>query len=238
MVVELPEQFLSWNYHPRRENARQLLKGKHEHDMNKFFLEGTRHNPALCTAYQRDDGSIYVNAKIVGAGYVLKKRKLSAAVEAFKEHLEKGDTLFGEAGTDKGKIDEAAKQYQREAMLLFMEHLYLPKEKARAHVDLTKMSTIELARGKAWSSQHTWNIIQRNRNACLLFYRPPSISFEIHGWIDIHTEGPYYEFVNAVHDSFHYVPERRWLNRPVYIFNVEEVYDNSPALKAFGTKIA
>jgi len=238
MVVELPEQFLSWNYHPRRENARLFLEGKHEHDMNKFFLESTRHNPALCTAYQRDDGSIYVNAKIVGAGYVLKKRKLSAAIEAFKQHLEKGDTLFGEAGTDKGKIDEAAKQYQREAMLLFMKHLYLPKEKARAHVDFTKMSTIELAKGKVWSSQHTWNIVQRNRNACLLFYRPPNISFEIHGWIDIYTEGPYYEFVNAVHDSFHYAPERRWLNRPVYIFNVEEAYDNSPALKAFGTKIA
>jgi hypothetical protein len=180
----------------------------------------------------------------VGVGYVLKKERLSVAMEAFKKHLENGDKLFGEARgdearEDKTKIDEAMKGYQREAMHLLMEHVYLPEEMAHACVDFTKISTMELAKSKPWSSKHTWQIVQKNRTACLLFYRPPNISYELHGWIDIHTKGSYHEFVKAVHDAFHYVPpEKRQTERPVYIFNVEEVYDNSPTPSAYGTKIA
>jgi len=238
MIVELPIQFLRWNYFPRRDSAKSFLEGKHEKDMNKFFLDSTRHNPALCTAYQRDDGSIFINAKIVGVGYVLKKERLRGAIAAFKQHLENGDRLFGEAG-DKAKIDEATKTYQREGMFLLMEHIYLSEEEAQAFVDFTKMSTMELAKSKPWSSKHTWQIVQKNRTACLLFYRPPNLSFELHGWLDIHTQGLYHEFVNAVHDLFHYVPpQKRKMERPVYIFNVEEAYDNTPTPNAYGTKIA
>ncbi|HKZ95334.1 MAG TPA: hypothetical protein VJ249_12265 [Candidatus Bathyarchaeia archaeon] len=238
MVVELPERFLEWNYYPRRENAQLFLEGKHEQNMDWFFLDSTRHNPALCTAYQRPDGSLFVNAKIVGAGYVLKTERLPPAIEAFRQHLEHGDKLFNEAGSDKAGLDEAMRQYQREAMLLLMEHLYPLREKAHALVDFTKMSTMELAKSKPGSSKHTWNIVQTNRTACLLFYRPPNISFELHGYLDIHTQGLYYEFVSAVHDAFHYVPVESRKERPVYIFNVEEVYDNSPTPSAYGTRIA
>ena len=239
MVVELPEQFLKWNYYPRRGGAKQFLEGKHEQNMDKFFLDSTRHNPALCTACSHPDGSIFVNAKIVGVGYVLKEARLKAAAEAFEQHLEEGDKLLTEAGTSKTKLDEAMRQYQREAMFLLMEYLYPPKDEAHTLVDFTKLSTMELAKNKSWSSKHTWNIVQNNRTACLLFYRPPNITFELHGYVDIHTKGPYYKFVNAVHDAFHYVPpERRRTERPVYIFNIEEVYDNAPTPNAYGTKIA
>lgn len=147
--------------------------------------------------------------------------------------------LFNEAGEDKPTRDEAIRKYQREAMCLLMEYIYLPREEAHKFMDFTKMSTIELAKGTAWSSKHTWAIVQKNQTACLLFYRPPSISFELRGWLDVHTEGLYYEFVNAVHDSFHYTPpEKRRIERPVYIFNVQEVYDNSPTSKGYGTKLA
>ncbi len=239
MIVELPEQFLKWNYYPRRESAKQFLEGKHEQNMDKFFLDSTRHNPALCTAMSRPDGSIFINAKIVGVGYVLKETHLTAATEAFKQHLENGDILFNEAGTDKKKLDEAMRQYQREAMFLLMEHLYPPKEEDHTFLDFTKLSTMELAQNKPWSSKHTWSIVQNNRTACLLFYRPPNITFELHGTLDIHTNDPYYEFVNAVHDCFHYIPpEKRSTERPVYTFNIEEVYDNAPTPNAYGTKIA
>jgi hypothetical protein len=239
MVVELPEQFLKWNYYPRRASAKQFLEGKHEQNMDKFFLDSTRHNPALCTAMNRPDGSIFINAKIVGAGYVLKEARLPAATEAFKQHLENGDRLFTEAGTSKKKLDEAMRQYQREAMFMLMEHLYPPKEQAHTLIDFTKLSTMELAKNKPWSSKHTWNIVQNNRTACLLFYRPPNISFELHGTLDIHIKGSYHEFVNAVHDAFHYVSiEKRSTQRPVYIFSIEEVYDNAPRPNAYGTRIA
>ncbi len=239
MVVELPEKFLRWNYYPRRVSAKAFLESRHERDMNRFFLESTRHSPALCTAYRREDGSIFVNAKIVGAGYVLKKDRLRAATEAFRQHLENGDRLFEEAGEDKRKQRETMDQYQREAMWTLMEHIYLPKQDAHAFVDFTKMSTLELAKSKPSSSKHTWQIVQKNQTACLLFYEPPGISFELRGMLDIYVKGDYYDFVNAVHDAFHYVPkEKRKIERPVYIFNVEETYDNSPQPNMFGAKIA
>jgi len=44
--------------------------------------------------------------------------------------------------------------------------------------------------------------------------------------------------VNLVHDAFHYTPPERRSLRPAYIFNVEEVYDNSATPGGFGRKLA
>lgn len=238
MTVKLPLQFLNWNYFSRGESIKAFIEGKHEKDVNSLFLESTRHTPALCTAFMKPNGTIYVNAKIVGIGYVLKEQFLSEAAEALKRHIKSYDKLFAQAKTNEEK-KKLAKEYQKKGMLLLLKHLYLEPEEARRKVDFTKMSTIELAKSKPHSSKHTWNVIQENSTACLLFYRPPNISFELHGWIDIHRNGLYYEFVNAVHDAFHYTsPEKRRIERPVYLFNVEEVYDNSPTPTGYGTKIA
>lgn len=234
----LPESFLRWNYFPRRESAKAFLKNKHAVNMNLFFLDSTRHTPALCTAFLREDGTIYVNAKIVGVGYVLKEKFLSESLPLFQEHLEHGDKLFLKAKNESERR-VVMRAYQKHAMRLFLRFLYLEPEEAYKRVDFTKLSTIELAKNVSHSSKHTWNIVQKNKTACLLFYRPPSISFELHGWLEIHESGVYYDFVNTVHDAFHYAsPEKRKANRPVYLFNVEEVYSNSPTSKGFGTRIA
>jgi hypothetical protein len=238
LVVELPEIFLHWNYFPRRTSALNFLEGKHGGDAAKFFLESTRHTPALCTAFQKPDGTISVNAKIVGVGYVPKKEFINKAIEDFKRHLQKGDIDLSEAKERKER-EIALAEYRKNAMRLFLKHLYLSPEEARIRMDFTKLSTIELALSKPNSSKHTWSILQENKTACLLFYRPPHISFEIRGQIDIYEEGLYHDFVRLVHDAFHYAPpEKRRIRRPVYIFNVEEMYDNSPTPKAFGVRIA
>ncbi|MCW3984905.1 MAG: hypothetical protein NWE91_00600 [Candidatus Bathyarchaeota archaeon] len=238
MVVELPSKFLKWNFFSRRDSIKAFLEGKHERDMNLFFLESTRHNPALCTAFAEPSGKIHLNAKIVGMGYVLKEEFFSEATNAFNRHAVSADRKFerAQASEEKAKIME---DYQRDGMRLLLEYLYFEPQKAKRKVDFTKMSTIELAKSKPHSSKHTWKIVQQNKTACLLFYRPSNLSFELHGWLDIHQEGLYYEFVNAVHDSFHYIPlEKRRLDRPVYLFNVQEVYNNSPMPQGFGTRIA
>jgi len=92
---------------------------------------------------------------------------------------------------------------------------------------------------KEKSSKHTWQAVQHNANACLLFYQPPSVSFEVRGTIGIHEGDGYHEFVNLVHDLFHYSsPEKRSERRPVYVFSVDEVYDNSAASTGFGVRLA
>ena len=238
-MVALPESFLRWNYFPRRKALLDLVNGHSIVDADRFFLESTRHNPALCTAFQEEDGQIFVNAKIVGVGYVARRKYMDAAMRAFDEHLEYGDKLFAKNQT-REEIERNSREYQRKGASLLLEYLYFEDPKiAHERVDFGKMSTIELALSKPHSSKHTWQIIQHNLSACLLFYQPPSISFEIRGKIEIHRNDSYSEFVNLVHDSFHYAPTKETRRkRPVYVVNVDEVYDNNPSPTAFGKRIA
>jgi len=234
----LPEKFIQWNYFPRVKSLKEMVQQQAMRDMNRFFLESTRHNPALCTAFRGEDGSVSVNAKIVGIGYVVKEKYIDDATKAFSEHVKYGDELF--RNPKESQRSEAVREYQRRGVQLFLEHLYFEDlEQAEEQIDFSKMSTVELALSKPYSSKHTWQVVQHNLNACLLFYQPPSVSFEIRGRIEIHEDDVYHEFVNLVHDSFHYEPpETRKERRPVYIFRVEEVYDNSATPTGFGTRIA
>jgi hypothetical protein len=238
-VVVLPESFLRWNYYPRRKALLDLVDGRPMVDVDRFFLESTRHNPALCTAFREDNGEIFVNAKIVGVGYVARERYVDAAIRVFGEHIRYGDELFdkSEAGDE---LDRNSREYQRRGASLLLEHLYFEDPKiAMERVDFGKMSTIELALSKPNSSKHTWRNVQHSQSACLLFYQPPSISFEIRGKIEVHENDSFSDFVNLVHDSFHYsrTKEAR-RKRPVYLVSVDEVYDNGPSPKAFGKRIA
>ena len=238
-MVSLPDSFLRWNYFPRRKALLELVNRDSTVGLDRFFLESTRHNPALCTAFQREDGEIFVNAKIVGVGYLVRDKYLGAAIEAFEEHLEYGDKLFAENQASNEK-EKNSRDYQKAGASLLLEHLYFEDPEAAAErVDFGKMSTIELALSKPHSSKHTWQIVQHSLSACLLFYQPPSISFEVRGKIEIHRDDSYGKFVNLVHDSFHYTGTKETREkRPVYIINVEEVYDNGPSPTQFGKRIA
>jgi hypothetical protein len=238
-MVALPKSFLEWNYFPRRKALLDFVNQRSMEDPYRFFLESTRHNPALCTAFQREDGQILVNAKIVGIGYVTREKYMYNAIRAFREHLESGNKTFRRAQT-RDEREQSSREHQRRGASLLLEHLYFEDPKAAdERLDFTKMSTIELALTKPHSSKHTWQTVQHNLNACLLFYQPPSISFEVRGNIEIHENDPYNELVNLVHDSFHYTPTRATsAKRPVYIIDVQEVYDNGPSPAQFGKRIA
>ena len=238
-MVVLPESFLRWNYYPRRKALLDLANGHPMGDVNHFFLESTRHNPALCTAFRKENGEIFINAKIVGVGYVAREGFMDAAIRALDEHIEYGDKLF-EENQAKDELEKNSREYQRAGASLLLEHLYFEDPKvANEHIDFGKMSTIELALSKPQSSKHTWQVVQNNLSTCLLFYQPPSISFEIRGKIEIHENDSLSEFVNLVHDSFHYTQTKETRRkRPVYLVNVDEVYDNGPSPTAFGKKIA
>jgi hypothetical protein len=128
--------------------------------------------------------------------------------------------------------------FQSRGMRILLRVLYFGSKKAKERVDFEKMSTLELARDIPHSSGHTWSNLQRSQEACLTFYRPPNVSFELRGQIEIHKDTEYREIVNCIHDCFHYTSREERKARPAYIFNVEEVYDNSPTKDGFGKKIA
>ncbi|MCS7369162.1 MAG: hypothetical protein NDF57_05570 [archaeon GBS-70-058] len=218
----LPKAFIDWAYFGRVKVLKsQLSKGFVQEPM--FFIDMMRHTPILATA-SIINGRIFVNAKVVGAGFILKEDYIDEALGKLREHYLRGESM-----------DRL--EYAKEGVKLLLEILYFDDEvKAYEKVDFTKIATLELAAGRKDSSKHTWTNIQSNREACLLYYMPPNISFEIHGEVDVHLEGKYYEFVNLVHDAFHYTPPKARVNRPCLIFNVREVYDNSP--RAMGIKIS
>lgn len=235
-MVELPESFLLWNYYPRRRTFLGILHGK-KTDMNEFFLDSTRHNPALATASIAEDGTLDVNAKIVGVGYVPKERFLSDAIDKLSAHVREGDSQFEMAKSEKEKR-AFYEDYQTRGMRALLRVLYFGPKKAKERVDFTKMSTLELALDVPHSSKHTWSNVQSSRKACLVFYRPPNISFELRGEIGIYIDSEYHDFVNLVHDSFHFTPLGMRTDKAAYIMDIEEVFDNGPTREGFGRRIA
>lgn len=235
-MVLLPSQFLEWNYFPRRRLLENMLTGKMD-DPEKFFLEFTRHNPALITgAYV--DGRVIVNGKIVGCGYVLKEEYLDEAIEAFREHIDKSDRLYEKVKGDKKALRELYEEHAKRGAELLLKYIYLPRDCAHKVVDFEKLATVELAKRIPWSAKHTWKIVQLNMSASLLFFQPPAISFEIKGHLTIHVDDRYHCFVTLVHDAYHYTPPEHRSDRPVYILHVEEVFDKSATNSGFGRKIA
>ena len=45
------------------------------------------------------------------------------------------------------------------------------------------------------------------------------------------------QFINAQHDVYHAPNIERWVTRPAYKFNIEEIFDNSANKNGFGTQI-
>ena len=100
------------------------------------------------------------------------------------------------------------------------------------HIDFNRFGTLELV------CAHTWENIQVDPKVTLLFYQPPMISFEVRGYAEIHTTGSvYHQLINAQYDVYHRPNPQGWKERPAYVFNVEEIFDNSVTHDGFGTKI-
>ncbi|ABL78866.1 hypothetical protein [Thermofilum pendens] len=229
-MARLPDEFLEWNYYGRRRLLERLLSGGAGRDM---ALEFTRHTPVLVTAAEVD-GRIEVNGKVVGCGYVASRDYIREKIRVFREHVEESDERLSEGAS----MEEVEREHLERGVRLLLEHVYLERERAEKEMDFEVLATVELAKRVPWSSRHTWTLIQRNPRVSLVFFQPPSLSFEVKGYASIHLDDEYHEYVTLVHDAFHYTPPERRGDRPVYLVHVEEVYDNSASPRGFGRRIA
>ena len=236
-MVKLPGKFLEWNYYPRRRLIEQMIKGE-VRDYSRFFLEFTRHNPVLCTAALDENNKVEINGKVVGVGYVVKKKYLKKYIEIFENHLQKTDIAYEKVKGNKQELNRLYEEHSKRGLSLLLEHIYLERRKAEEIIDFEKLATVELAKRIPHSSKHTWKLVQRNKSACIVFFQPPSISYELKGLLSVHENDDYHKFVTLVHDAYHYTPLEFRSDRPVYIFHVLEVYDNSPSMHGFGKRIA
>ncbi len=204
----IPEAFVKWAYHDRAALICRQADGE-KVPSHEIFLGFSRHTPAVVSY-----GPAGLNASIKGVGFIPKDEWLEAILDAYLEHIERGQR----------------DGYEQEGLQLLKYWLY--GEGCRERIDFTRLGTLELAR------DHSWNNLRANPAVTLLFYQPPAISYEVRGRAEIHHQGSiYHRFLNAQHDVYHPPHPERWAERPAYIFVIEEIYDNSATPQGFGRRI-
>ncbi len=147
-----------------------------------------------------------LNASIKGVGVVHREEFLPDTLQKIEAYLK-----------------EHPRPAPRTSTGFLLDEIYVPEK-----VDPTRISTIELAR------RHTYQNLKDGGAATLLFYEPPSVTYELRCTARCFHEGLLFRFVNGLHDVFH---GRRddWSHTPVYIFTIAEIYDNHP--KKMGERI-
>lgn len=140
------------------------------------------------------DGPAGLNGSIKGVGYIHKKEFIEETLEKMRERV-----------VERPDMQEAAR---------FLRDVIYDEEK----VDFSLLTSLELAK------KHTYENVKAGSRITLLYYMPPSVSYEVRCSVEIHEEGIYYEFPNALHDLFH-GKRKKW--SPSYILKIEEIYDNS-----------
>ncbi len=91
--------------------------------------------------------------------------------------------------------------------------------------------------GLEMAYKHSWVNINATREATLLFYTPPTTSFEVRCSVEIHDKEDdlYRVYLNSLHDLFHWSGRRS--SYPAYLFKIREIYDNSVSKNGFGRRI-
>lgn len=144
------------------------------------------------------NGTAGVNAAVKGVGFVVRDDILSETLSNMRDFMENNLS-------------------KEDALNFLLENLYVEER-----LDFRKLSSLELAK------KHTYRNLSENKQAVLLFFIPPITSYEVRCRVEIHLDDLYHEYVNAVHDLFHKPETKRdWSKTPAYMFNIEEIYDNS-----------
>ena len=144
-------------------------------------------------------GPAGLNGSIKGIGFIHRDEFLMETLEKMREEL--------------------SSEYEPEkAGKFLLEEVYV-----REKIDFTKFITLELAR------KHTWkNLTEGNKEATILFFTPPSTSYEVRCDVEIHRDDEIWEYANSLHDIFHRPKKKRdWSKTPAYLFKIREIYDNS-----------
>ncbi len=157
------------------------------------------------------NGSAGLNGSIKGTGFVPNKEYLPDILQKYKAHIE----------------NSSPETYSQKGLEILWEEVWSKPER----FDVTRMATIELAK------RHTWTNLNENPNCSILFYQPPVVSYECRATVEIFTEGPIHQFVNAQHDVYHQPNPNIWKDRPVYLFTIHEIIDKSVTKTGFGKTI-
>ena len=210
------EAFFKWAYDTRGNTVKKLLAGE-EIDHNKFFLSFCSHTPTFVS-----NGPAGLNGAIKGIGFMPKEEYLEETLAVYLEHIN-------------SYVAEEQKEYSQRGLVILEKYLY--SDWAKDRVDFARLGSLELVK------KHSYINYKANPEATLCYYQPPAISYELRGQMRILDENDsgkreiYQQFINAQHDVYHAPNVDRWLTRPAYVFEIEEVYDNGVSKEGFGTQL-
>lgn len=147
------------------------------------------------------------NGSIKGIGFIHKEEYLRETIQKLREELKRPYN-------------------PRRALEFLLKEIYV-----REKIDFTKLVSLELAK------KHTWeNVTSGSNEATVLFFTPPSTSYEVRCEVGVHEDDEVWEYTNAVHDTFHRPQKpRNWMETPAYLFKIKEIYDNGE--RAMGVRI-
>lgn len=199
--VELPEKFLEWNFGARTAMIEGIKSGQMPSSM------AGPHNAAVATwGVRRNDSQMKINNAVKGTGFVPKPEKIKEVIAHLQETI---DSPMPE------KLDILLEYY-----------------KAGADVfDITKQVSLELYATPEFETGTFLNQMQ-NPGCSLVYIDIPSYELKCIAHL-LHPNDPKltdYEkdvitYVNLIHSYFHGEFSKTFI---AVIYNVIEVYDNSP----------
>lgn len=214
--------FYQWAYGQRANTVKALYAGE-QISHEKMFLSFMSHNPIFIS-----NGSKGLNGSVKGIGFAPKEEYMKEALEAYKEHIK--------------TFDPNDKTYSTRGLGVLIKYLY--SEEAQKTIDFSCCYGVEMA------FKNSYTNYQENSEASLVFYQPPVISYELKGRMELigtshaieeeiaNEDLPLLQqFVNAQHDVYHMPNTNRWKTRPVYKFNIDEIWDKSATKTGFGMRI-
>jgi hypothetical protein len=207
MAFALPDRFYRWAYAERAELVRRMAGGE-QVPAEKVFLNFTRHCPVFVSS-----GPAGLNGAVKGCGFVPKAEFLAETTAAYLEHIN--------AGYRDG--------YSQKGLRLLVKYMW--GERCAQRIDFSLLGSLELAK------KHSWKNYRSHPEIVLCYFQPPVVSFEVRGTLEIHEDGPYHQFINAQHDTYHRPAPERWSERPAYVIRISEIWDNSASKEGFGTRI-
>lgn len=214
--------FFKWAYTTRANTVKKLYAGE-EFTPEKMFLSFMSHNPIFIS-----NGPAGLNGSVKGIGFAPKEEYMKEALEAYKKHI--------------ATYVPGDKTYSTRGLEVLIKYLY--SEEAEKNIDFSCCYGVEMA------FKNSYTNYKENPQGSLVFYQPPVISYELKGKMEIIGESHpadsdisndelplLQQFINAQHDVYHMPNTERWKTRPVYKFNIEEIWDKSATKNAFGVRI-
>ena len=152
-----------------------------------------------------------LNGSVKGVGFIPNDDYIDEILDVYLKHID----------------SDYDNEYQNRGLKILWGYMWSKPEK----FNVLRMGTIELAK------RNTWDNLKVNKDATLLFYQPPMLSYEMRAEIIIHTSGKIHKYMNAQHDVYHKPNPALWDNRPVYEIIFKEIYDKSAGPNGFGKTI-